>query len=158
MDLTFRMEEGTFNFRVAAVMIHEGKLLVMQDTQSPYWYLPGGRVQMHETAEMALVRELGEELDVHPCVKRPLWLVQNFYEEDVNREQYHELGLYCLVDISETALLERGEEFTTQEEGQVNTFRWVPFEELKGMYLYPLFIKSEVFRLPDHLQLITETR
>jgi len=26
------------------------------------------------------------------------------------------------------------------------------------MYLYPLFIKQEIFHLPDHLQLITEKR
>ena len=158
MDLTFRLTEGTFNFRVAAVMINDGKLLVMQDTQSPYWYLPGGRVHMHEAAEVALYRELQEELQVLPESLKPLWLVQNFYREDVNREQYHEMGLYMLANVSGTELLTRGEEFTTCEEGQINTFRWVAFEELADMYLYPLFIKKEIFQLPESLQMITEVR
>lgn len=158
MDLTFRLPEGTFNFRVAAVMVNDGKLLVMQDTESPYWYLPGGRVQLHETAEAALLRELQEELGVEARVERPLWLVQNFYREDVNREQYHELGLYVLTDVTGTGLLERGEEFSTREAGQVNTFRWVAFGQLREMYLYPLFIKQAIFSLPDSLQLLTEIR
>lgn len=158
MDITFRMNEGTFNFRVAAVMIHEGKLLVMQDTESPYWYLPGGRVQLQEVAEMALLRELQEELGIMPTIVRPLWMVQNFYNEDVNHEDYHELGLYILVDVTNTDLLSRGAEFSTVEADQTNTFRWVAFEELRDMYLYPLFIKQAIFDLPEHLKLITEIR
>ena len=158
MDLTFRMREGTFNFRVAAVIINDGKLLIMQDTQSPYWYLPGGRVHLQERAEDALRRELQEELGVTAKIGRPLWLVQNFYQEDVNREHYHELGLYVLVDVTDTDLLKRGETFVTTEAEQTNTFRWVDFADLKNKYLYPLFIKQEIFHLPDSLQLITEVR
>ena len=37
MDITFRLTEGTFNFRVAAIMIHEGKLLIMKSSDAPYW-------------------------------------------------------------------------------------------------------------------------
>ena len=157
MDLTFRLPEGTFNFRVAAVMVQHGKLLVMQDTESPYWYLPGGRVQLHEGAEDALLREMREELGIQPKSLKPLWLVQNFYREDVNREQYHELGLYVLADVSGTEIAGK-EEFVTREEGQVNTFRWVEFDRLKDMYLYPLFIKEKIFQLPENLEIITEIR
>jgi len=158
MDITFRMHEGTFNFRVAAIMVHEGKLLVMKSSDAPYWYIPGGRVQLQEQAEKALLREMQEELKITPTIVRPVWMVQNFYNEDVNHQDYHELGLYFLVDVSATDLLSRGEEFLAYDEGQTNLFRWVPFEELKEMYLYPLFIKQEIFHLPDHLQLITEKR
>ena len=158
MDITFRMPEGTFNFRVAAIIVHEGKLLIMKSSDAPYWYIPGGRVHLQETAETAIRREMLEELAIEPRIVRPLWMVQNFYNEDVNREDYHELGLYFLVDVQGTDLLSRGEEFYAEEEGKANIFRWTPFEELKDLYLYPLFIKEEIFRLPDSLQLITEIR
>ena len=157
MDLTFRMEEGTFNFRVAAVIAHEGKLLIMQDPEAPYWYLPGGRVQLHEQAEAALLREMGEELGIAPTIVRPLWLVQHFYFEVVNREQYHELGLYMLVDVSGTELLQRGEEFSVREDDHVNTFRWVEFEKLEQLYLHPVFMKKAIFHLPEQLEWITQT-
>ena len=37
------------------------KILAMHDERSPYFYLPGGRVQMGETAEHAVVRGVEEE-------------------------------------------------------------------------------------------------
>ena len=158
MDITVRMNEGTFNFRVAAIICHQGKLLAMKSSDAPYWYIPGGRVHLQEMAETAILREMQEELEIAPKIIRPLWLVQNFYNEDVNREDYHELGMYFLMDIEDTDLLSRGEEFYAEEEGKTNIFRWVPFAQLQNMYLYPLFIKSEIFHLPEYLQLITETR
>ena len=158
MDLTFRLKEGTFNYRVAAILVHEGKLLVMKSSDAPYWYIPGGRAHMQETAETAIAREMEEELGITPRIVRPLWLVQNFYNEDVNHEDYHELCFYFLVDATDTELLSRGEEFYGSEDGKDNIFRWTPFEDLQDLYLYPLFIKKEIFHLPEQLQLLTEVR
>ena len=77
----------------------------MKDERSPYFYLPGGRVQMGETAEHAILRELDEELQIKPEIVRPLWFVQNFFTEDVDKLNYHEICIYFLVDISKTDLL-----------------------------------------------------
>ena len=79
MDITFRTENGKFNYRVCAVMISQGKILAMHDERSPYYYLPGGRVEMGETAEHAVVREIEEELRITPKIVRPLWLNQSFF-------------------------------------------------------------------------------
>ena len=46
IDLSFVSGKEKFNYRVCAVIISEGKLLAMHDERSPYYYLPGGRVQM----------------------------------------------------------------------------------------------------------------
>ena len=37
MDVTFVTSEGTFNYRVCAVIIHDNHLLAMQDERSPYY-------------------------------------------------------------------------------------------------------------------------
>ena len=156
MDLTFRTEQGPFNYRVCAVMIHDGKLLAMHDERSPYYYLPGGRVELHETAEHAVLREIREELEVEARISRPLWLGQNFFEEDVNHEKYHELCLYFLMDISETDLLEKGRTFTLYERHHTHTFEWLDFEQLKSEYIYPQFIKEKIFCLPENFEILTE--
>ena len=107
MDVSFKTNEGKFNYRVCAVMINNGRILAMHDERSPYYYLPGGRVEMGETAEHAVVREVQEELNITPKIIRPLWLNQAFFTEDVDGQNYHELCVYFLVDISNTDILSK---------------------------------------------------
>ncbi len=155
MDITFQTEEGVFNYRVCAVIVHDGRLLAMRD-RSPYYYLPGGRVRFHETAKQAVLREVGEELGVQAEIVRPLWLNQGFFTEDVSQKRYHELCMYFLMDIEKTDLLSRGSRFSRLEDGQEHKFEWIPFEALEGEYLYPAFIKKQIFNLPDTLEILEE--
>ena len=81
MDISFHTEEGRFNYRVCAVIVKGSRLLIMKDDALPYYYLPGGRVKLRETAEEALVREMSEELGAAVRPVRPLWLNQAFFTE-----------------------------------------------------------------------------
>lgn len=46
MDSSFVQGEQKFHYRVCAVMIAGERILAMRDERAPYFYLPGGRVQM----------------------------------------------------------------------------------------------------------------
>ena len=122
MDISFKSENKKFNVRVCAMIIYDHKILAMHDDRSPYFYLPGGRVRMGETAEDAVLREVQEELHITAKIERPVWLNQAFFTEDVDHLRYHELCIYFLMDISETDLLERGTAFTVNEGSRTHTF------------------------------------
>lgn len=156
MDITFITGNEKFNYRVCAMIISDGKILAMHDDRSPYYYLPGGRVALGETAEAAVVREVQEELGVTPKIVRPLWLNQAFFTEDVDHLNYHELCIYFLMDILDTNLLARGEKFTTNEGHRTHTFEWLEFDRLKDEYFYPIFLKKEIFNLPEVFTIRTE--
>lgn len=156
MDLSFRVGDGKFNYRVCAVIVNEGRILAMHDDRSPYFYLPGGRVKLSETAEAAVLREVQEELGVIPEIVRPLWLNQAFFTEDVDGLRYHELCLYFLTDVSKTGLLARGACFSAQESHRTHRFEWLAFAQLRDEYFYPQFLKEEIFHLPESLMLRTE--
>lgn len=156
MDISFNQENQKFNYRVCAMIISENRLLAMHDERSPYFYLPGGRVKMGETAERAVVREIWEELGVTLKIARPLWLNQAFFTEDVDGIRYHELCIYFLMDISNTDLLERGDAFTLTEGKHAHTFEWLAFDRLKDEYFYPIFLKKQIFDLPKAFTLRTE--
>ena len=141
MDISYKYENQKFNYRVCAMIISGNKILAMHDEQSPYFYLPGGRVTMGETAEQAVVREVQEELGVTPKITRPV---------------YHELCIYFLMDISDTNLLEKGNTFTLTEGKHILTFEWLEFDRLKEEYFYPLFLKKEIYSLPDEFTIRTE--
>ena len=146
MDISFVSGNDKFNYRVCAVIISDGKILTMHDDRSPYYYLPGGRVVIGETAENAVVREVQEELNITPKIARPLWLNQAFFTEDVDNLHYHELCIYFLMDVADTNLLSRGKQFTSNEGHRTHTFEWLEFERLKDEYFYPLFLKKGYFQ------------
>lgn len=156
MDISFNQENQKFNYRVCAMIISENRLLAMHDECSPYFYLPGGRVKMGETAEQAVVREIWEELGVTLKIARPLWLNQAFFTEDVDGIRYHELCIYFLIDISNTDLLERGNSFTLTEGKHTHMFEWLAFDSLKDEYFYPIFLKKQIFDLPKTFTIRTE--
>ena len=128
----------------------------MHDERSPYYYLPGGRVRMGETAEQAVLRELEEELQITAKIVRPLWLNQGFFTEDVDHLHYHEICLYFLIDVFDTGLMEKGSRFTITEGPHIHDFEWLDFDRLKNEYFYPVFLKTAIYDLPEQLMLRTE--
>ena len=156
MDITYKTENEKFNYRVCAVIISNGEILAMHDERSPYFYLPGGRVKMGETAEQAVVREVEEELYITPKIIRPLWLNQAFFREDVDGLNYHELCIYFLMDISHTELLKKGKKFSLQEGRHQHDFEWLALNRLKNEYFYPIFLKNSIYDLPKTFTLRTE--
>lgn len=156
MDISFKIDNEKYNYRACAIILNNDTILVMHDERSPYAYLPGGRVKMGETAEHAVVREVQEELGVASKIIRPLWLNQAFFKEDVDHLHYHELCIYFLMDISESELSAKGNRFTLTEGKHVHTFEWLPFEKLKHAYFYPLFLKEDIFHLPECFTIRTE--
>lgn len=156
MDVSFICGNSKFKYRVCAVIISDGRILAMHDEISPYYYLPGGKVRLGETAEQAVVREVEEELLITPKIVRPLWLNQGFFSEDEEDIRYHELCVYFLMDVSNTGLAERGDRFTLYEGRHTHDFEWLPFERLADEYFYPLFLKKAIFDLPETFTLRSE--
>ena len=142
-NISFSTDKGVFNFRTAAIIVQNGKLLVTKDDSTEHYYLPGGRVTMREKAEDALTRELKEELGVTVAPERAVWIAQSFFTPTGKKQRYHELCTYFTVDASGTDLITRGDRFDSPNEPSVH-FAWFPFEELPYIDLRPAFLKTEV--------------
>lgn len=152
MDISIKSAEGAFNYRAAAIIVHDERILVMQDEGIPHDYLPGGRVHLLEPAESALARELREELDIALPEYRLAFMAESFFTIDSTR--YHEMCLYFLMD-APPELLTRGDTFTRVEGDEIHHFRWVKFEELRDLSFFPIFLKERIFSLPDTPEFIS---
>lgn len=68
-------EEKRFAVRCRAIILHEGKLLVVRHPHdTSYAALPGGNLEWGEDPHTCIVRELVEELGVSPEVGRLLYV------------------------------------------------------------------------------------
>src|SRR5689334_21162768 len=81
-----------FQLRAAAVIVHEGFVLLHRLDGDEYWALPGGRVEPGEAANATLVREMIEELDEPVECAELLYVVENFFAHA--GKPNHEIGLY----------------------------------------------------------------
>ena len=152
---------GKFNFRVAGVWLHEGHVLLQGDPSGEFWCLPGGRVELMEPAEVALRRELREELALsdETRVERLLWIMQNFFEAPEWGGALHELGLYFL--ISPTAadsarLADKTREHPCAEPDSPLTFRWFALADLPARRpILPALLNTALLDLPATPQLLT---
>ncbi len=158
--LTFQIDQSRFTYRVAGVCIHAGHVLLQAADDEAFWFLPGGRVEMGETSEGALKREMREELllDSDVQVLRLLWIAENFFR--YNHQAFHELGFYYqiafpqhpkLYDLTRahTAIEDTG---SFASEPIAFTLRWFPLATLDNIPLYPIFLRAGLRHLPTSVQ------
>ena len=155
MDLTFKTGYGRFNYRVGAIIIHNGKYLLMGNPEAPYLYSVGGRVHYGETTEEAVVREVLEETGVSLQVDRPLFFQEQIFDEEVSKEHVHEIAVYYLMKDSES--LDHLECRSVTERGASEELIWVPANELSEHYIVPVSIAKRLLDLPENLTHVVET-
>ena len=154
MDLTFKTGSGRFNYRVGAIIIHNGKYLLMRNPEAPYLYSVGGRVHYGETTEEAVVREVREETGIDLDVDRPLFFQEQVFDEEVSKEHVHEIAVYYLMRDSDG--LEHLECRSETERGVSEELVWVPENELEKYYIVPVSVAERLTDLPEHMTHIVE--
>ena len=141
-DISWSARGGTFNFRVAAVISHDQKVLLCTVDGLGYWFLPGGRVRFGEPAQRALSRELAEELGHRFPAGRLAFVVENIYWDG---SLQHEVGLYYR--LSWPAGLADSDLDSGTEPG--HSFRWVAVSELNSVRFEPTGLIPEIQRPGD---------
>ena len=136
-----------FNYRVAGVMLRDGKVLLHKEGHDRYWYLPGGRCELMETSADTLVREFMEEANATVTVDRLLWVIESFYE--ARGEVFHELGLYYLVSSGD---IDTRDEFEGIEiNGNALYFRWFSIDELDNVKVLPAALGENLKKIGPHI-------
>ena len=81
-DMTVPCDEGLINLRVGAIILKNGKFLMVGNERSDYLYSVGGRIKFGETAEEAVVREVYEETGVRMEIDRLGFIHENYFYGD----------------------------------------------------------------------------
>ena len=123
--LSFPVGGTRFNYRVAGAAIRDGHVLVCREDDDDYCMLPGGRVEMGEASNVALVREMAEELAMPVAVGRLLFTYESFYGRAGDR--FHELGYVYAIELPDDVRPGGAQPFLVREdEGHLLQFSWLP--------------------------------
>lgn len=144
--ITFDRDESRFNLRAAAVIVRGDQVLLARNDRDPFYFLPGGRGELHETSAQTAVREVAEEVGVEGAkAERLLWFVEHFFRF-LDRD-YHELGLYYLVSLPRDCDVMRGDGpfFGEEHDGRLSLeFRWFDRASLSELFVHPGFLPGRL--------------
>ncbi|MEN3031831.1 NUDIX hydrolase [Chromobacterium amazonense] len=130
-----------FNLRAAAIIEHEGKVLLHRALSDDFWTLPGGRVEPGEHAAATVEREMREELDEQVACGPLLLLAENFF--NYRGQPNHEIGLYFETRLAANSTLPlRASPFVVHDAGAPLEFVWFDRGQLADLRMLPMEVKD----------------
>lgn len=84
-DCTVAIDNGFINLRVGAIIMKNGKFLMVGNQKDDYLYSVGGRIKFGETAEEAIIREVYEETGRKLEIDRLGFIHENFFYGDYGK-------------------------------------------------------------------------
>ena len=134
--------DGILNIRVGAIIMKDGRFLMVGNNRADYLYSVGGRIKFGETAEEAVIREVFEETGVKMEIDRLGFVHENYFVGDSPAK----LGK-LIYEISFYFYMKVPSDFAPQcnsatEDDSKEHLRWVaPDEDVK---MYPEFFRTEL--------------
>lgn len=151
LDIDVTLGQVTFAARTAAIFLHEGHVLLHNSDADDLWALPGGRIRAMESSEVALRREMAEELNADITVGPLQWVVENFFEYDGRR--WHEIGLYHLAEFRDSSWYDLSRTYRGLEGATLGlTLKWVPLSRAGELNLVPRALPKAFQELPCGLK------
>ena len=141
-DMCVSCGDGIVNIRAGAIIMKDGKLLMVGNDRDDYLYSVGGRIKFGETAEEAIVREVLEETGVQMEIDRLGFVQENYFfaEAPENRGKlFYEISFYFYMKVPEN-FVPISESFT--EDQHKEYLRWVSLDE--EIRMYPIFFRTEL--------------
>lgn len=118
-----------------AVIAVNGQVLLVRKIGASHTFLPGGHIELGESAEAALARELKEELGVAALVGRFMGAVENGWVDAQGHT--HEVNLLFAVECPDLV----GRATVPAREPHIE-FVWQPLGDLAGQNLLPAVLCS----------------
>lgn len=139
-DMCVSCGDGLLNIRVGAIIIRDGKALMVKSQFGDYCYSVGGRIKFGETAEQAVIREVFEETGHTLSVDRLGYVSEVYFINDNPKafgKPVYELAFYFYMYTPADF-----EPKTDHIGDGAERFRWVAADD--SVTLYPNFIREAI--------------
>ena len=141
-SIKIKTEDYNFKFRVSGLIIKNNKLLLVDMDDSGFLCLPGGYVELGETTEIAVKRELLEEVGKNFDISKYLGVVENYFINKYSKKT-HEISFYYVMTPVENI---NTNNFTIIENDKGHKikleFKWINLKEINNYDIRPSFLKQ----------------
>lgn len=127
-----------FNYRVAAFITCEGKILLHRPESIDFWTFIGGRVKFNEDSYSAMKREFKEELDFEEENFKIRRYCENFFER--SNILTSEILIVYNLEINSNHPLFKNMKFEKIDDNQVVYFEWFDKTEIENLRCLPFWI------------------
>lgn len=141
-SIKVKTDNYNFKFRVSGLIINESKILMVDMDKSGFLCLPGGYVELGETTEEGIKRELKEETLIDFSISKYLGVVENYFINKYNKK-IHEISFYYLMNIN-SKISKNDFSLIENDNGcEINhDFKWIDINEIEKYDIRPKFLKK----------------
>jgi ADP-ribose pyrophosphatase YjhB (NUDIX family) len=150
-DLLFKTDTFIFSYRLAGVLVKNGKVLLQRTLDNPSYAFPGGHATFPETNEETLIREFKEEIDADIYVGDLIWVGEIFFPWQGKPCQ--QICLFYSIDLKDAHQIPFDGSFMARESFDGKTFDleffWIKIDEIDNILLYPPIAKELLHHMDE---------
>lgn len=143
MNIKIDSNDKKFKFRIAGLLINNGKILTVQMMDNGIYCLPGGHCIVGEDTLKTIEREILEETGIKVKADKLSAIVENFFERS-NGDMIHELNF--IYTLSVIGKLEKNKDWITYEDDEdckkKLEFKWIEIKDFEKFNVKPVIIKD----------------
>lgn len=151
-DVCFQTKDmRRFRLRAAGIIIENNHVLFATNDSEKYYYSIGGAVNLGESMEQAVCREVFEETGIHYEIDRLAFVQENFFRRDdgmLKGLTCHEITFYFLMKSRGTQQLNSH----SLTQGIPEKMCWLPIDKLSEYEAYPKFFAQKLKAMKPHFE------
>ncbi|MBQ9732535.1 MAG: NUDIX domain-containing protein [Alphaproteobacteria bacterium] len=153
-DVCFQTtDDKRFRLRAAAIIIEGNDVLFATNSAENYYYSIGGAIELGETAEEAVKREVLEETGIAYEIDRLAFVQENFFKRNdgmLKGLECHEITFYFLMKPK------GNKELNSHSKTLNNTIEermeWLPIDKLNQYEAYPMFFRDKLCDIKPYVE------
>lgn len=140
MDLTLDVENYKLNIRAGGIIIHNNKVLTHKNVNKDHYCLPGGRVEIGESSEQTIKREIYEELKKKIEIKEYAATIENFFE--LEKKKYHEIYFLYRIEFLDDEDKKIDYTMHNMEGKEYLQYKWLELDKIDEYDILPTCLKD----------------
>jgi len=121
-------ERLVFRPSAYAIIVNDGKMLLVNTRRTGKYFFPGGAVEIGESLKAALRREVREETGIEIEVGELFQFKENFFYNDPIDEAYHTFAFIFICEPKAIHLIDDH----LVDDGEAEKPRWIDIQSLKA--------------------------